>query len=78
MLIDEHDGPTDSDSDLCHILTSNESMLFPSQRLKLSPLSLVIVEQLFAGIANKLFSFVVSVLELATFAVALLLLLLLL
>lgn len=62
MLSDEQDGATDSDSDLCHILTSNESIL-PSHKLKLSspPHSLVAVEQLFAtGIASKLFSFVLN------------------
>lgn len=61
ILSDEHDGATDSVSDLCHIFTSNESML-PSHKLRLSsPHSLVADEQLFAtGIASKLFSFVVN------------------
>lgn len=61
MLMEEHDGATDSVSDLCHILTSSESKL-PSQRLKLSPLSLVAVE-LVGGMPSKLFSFVVNVFE---------------
>lgn len=46
-----HDGAIDSVSDLCHIFTSSESKL-PSQRLKLSPLSLVAVE-LVGGMPNK-------------------------
>lgn len=61
MLIEEQEGATDSVSDLCHILTSSESKL-PSQRLKLSPLSLVAVE-LVGATPSKLFSFVVNVLE---------------
>lgn len=60
MLRLEHDGAIDSVSDLCHIFTSKESKL-PSQRLKLSPLSLVAVEQLVGGMPSKLFSFVVNV-----------------
>lgn len=62
MLMEEHEGATDSVSDLCHILTSRESRL-PSQRLKLSPLSLVAVEQLVGGMPSKLFSFVFNVFE---------------
>lgn len=63
LAIDEHDGAIDSVSDFCHIFTSKLESKLASQRLKLSPLSLVAVEQLRAGMPNKLFSFVVNAFE---------------
>ena len=63
LAIEEHEGAMDSVSDFCHIFTSKLESKLVSQRLKLSPLSLVAVEQLRGGIPNKLFSFVVNVFE---------------
>jgi hypothetical protein len=63
LAIDEHDGAIDSVSDFCHIFTSKLESRLASQRLKLSPLSLVAVEQLRGGMPNKLFSFVVNAFE---------------